>query len=227
MSEKNKDVRTLAYVMRRTNYGEADRILNLITPEGKIAAMAKGVRREKSKLAGAIEMFSLVDVNVHFGKNELGVLTSARMLKYFGGILKDFERMEFAGLVLRRVNGFAESSDSAEYFRIVDLVFRALDAGEDLMVVEAWFWFRLLTAAGEQINLYRDATGEKLVAELKYSWDFSEMALVPRAGGEIDVDAIKIMRLLVSADLPVVLRVKNIAEKIPPILRIAKAVAKN
>lgn len=47
-----RDVKTLAYVMRRTNYGEADRILNLITPEGKMSAIAKGVRKEKSKLAG-------------------------------------------------------------------------------------------------------------------------------------------------------------------------------
>ena len=47
----NKDLKTLGIVLRRTNYGEADRILNLITPVGKVAAMAKGVRKEKSKLA--------------------------------------------------------------------------------------------------------------------------------------------------------------------------------
>ena len=43
------DIRTKAYVLRRTNYGEADRILNLITPEGKISVIAKGVLKEKSK----------------------------------------------------------------------------------------------------------------------------------------------------------------------------------
>ena len=51
------DIKTLAYVLRRTNYGEADRILNIITPNGKISAIAKGARKEKSKLAGGIEMF--------------------------------------------------------------------------------------------------------------------------------------------------------------------------
>lgn len=224
---KNSDVRTLAYVMRRTNFGEADRILNLITPEGKISAIAKSVRREKSKLAGAVEMFSLIDVNVHFGKNELGVVTGARMLKHHGAILKDLTRMELAGLVLRKVNGLAESSDSAEYFKIVDAVFRALGAGEDLAVVEAWFWLNLMGAAGEQINLYRDAAGEKLVEGERYSWDFNEMALVRRSDGEVDTETIKILRLIVTTDLAVVLRVKGVAERMGVILRIAKAAAKN
>ena len=43
-----KDLKTRALVLRRTNYGESDRILNLITPVGKVSAMAKGVRKEKS-----------------------------------------------------------------------------------------------------------------------------------------------------------------------------------
>lgn len=51
------DLHTRAIVLRRTNYGETDRILNLLTPEGKKSVLAKGVRREKSKLAGGIELF--------------------------------------------------------------------------------------------------------------------------------------------------------------------------
>ena len=81
MSTKS-DTRTLAYVLRRTNYGEADRILNLLTPEGKISAMARGVRKEKSKLASNIEMFCLIDLNVHEGKGNLAVVTSAKSLKF-------------------------------------------------------------------------------------------------------------------------------------------------
>ena len=56
------DLRTHAIVLRRTNYGESDRILSLLTPEGKIAVLARGVRKEKSRLAGGIELFSTDDV---------------------------------------------------------------------------------------------------------------------------------------------------------------------
>ena len=54
--------RTQAIVLRRTNFGEADRILTLLTPLGQRGAMARGVRREKSKLAGGIELFGVSDV---------------------------------------------------------------------------------------------------------------------------------------------------------------------
>ena len=91
---KNKDLRTFGIVLRRTNYGEADRILNIITPEGKVSAIARGVRKEKSKMAGNVELFSLIELNIHFGKNEMGVLTGAKMKKYFGNIVKDLRKME-------------------------------------------------------------------------------------------------------------------------------------
>ena len=52
--------RLRAIVLRRTNYGEADRILQLLTPKGKRSVMAKGVRRERSKLAGGIELLHFV-----------------------------------------------------------------------------------------------------------------------------------------------------------------------
>jgi len=55
-----KITKTKAIVLRRTNYGEADRIIQFITPVGKISAIAKGVRREKSRLAGGIELFQFV-----------------------------------------------------------------------------------------------------------------------------------------------------------------------
>jgi len=63
--------RTSAIVLRRTNYGEADRILQLLTPDGKRGVMAKGVRREKSRLAGGIELFAICEVVITDGKGEL------------------------------------------------------------------------------------------------------------------------------------------------------------
>ena len=47
---QSKDIRTPGIVIRRVNYGEADRILTIITPSGKISAIAKGVRKAKSKV---------------------------------------------------------------------------------------------------------------------------------------------------------------------------------
>ena len=115
MPKNMRDVKTLAYVLRRTNFGEADRILNLITPEGKMSAIAKGVRKEKSKLAGGVEMFTLSEVNLHFGKGDLAVLTGAKMVRFYGEIMKDLSMMEMASGFLKEINRASEMVDSAEF----------------------------------------------------------------------------------------------------------------
>lgn len=219
-----KDIKTLAYVLRRTNYGEADRILNLITPEGKLSAIAKSARKEKSKLAGGIEMFSLVELNIHFGRTELGLVTSARMIRYYSQILVDFDRMELATLILKKISLAAEDAESPEYFTIVDESLAAIERGVALKLVEAWFWLNLARVVGEQVNLYRDAQGEKLDIEKKYGWNVEEMAFEARVNGEIDADTIKIMRLMVTTKIGVLERVKGIDEKMGAILKIARAI---
>ena len=78
-----KTQRTRAIILRRTNYGEADRILQLLTEQGRRSVIARGVRREKSKLAGGIELFAVSDVVIGEGKGELGVLTSARLVQFY------------------------------------------------------------------------------------------------------------------------------------------------
>ena len=220
------DIKTLAYVLRRTNYGEADRILNLITPTGKISAIAKSVRKEKSKLAGGIEMFSLVELNIHQGKSEFGIVTSARMLKYYSKILAEYERMELAALILKKVSLAAESSDNPEYFKLVDQGLKGLDLGMNLDLVESWFLLNLTRATGEEINIYRDIDGEKLNPENNYTWDVMESVFIKNMGGDFGANEIKMLRLMLTAELLVVSRVKNYEEMMPKILRVAKSVAK-
>ena len=217
------DVKTLAYVLRRTNYGEADRILNLITPHGKISAIAKGVRKPKSKLAGGIEMFSKVELCIHSGRGELGVVTSARMLKYYDKILADYERMEVASWILKRVSLLSESSDNSDYFKIVEQVLTELDDGLNVLFVESWAILNLKRAMGEEINVYRDTDGEKLRPSERYSWDVMEMAFSQDMSGDYSADEIKMMRLMLSTELGVVKRVKGYEAMVPKIWGLAKS----
>lgn len=221
-----RDTKTLAYVMRRTNFGEADRILNLITPEGKMSAIAKGVRKEKSKLAGGVEMFSLVELNLHFGKSEMATVTSAKMISYYGKILADFGRMELAAEILKKVSLAAESSDAPEYFKMTDSCLRGLNDGLDLRLVESWFLLNLAKTLGEEINLYRDAEGEKLTAGQRYSFLAAENALAPSLAGEYGEDEIKIMRLMLVAELKTVSRIKDVEKSLPVVLRFSRIVNK-
>ena len=196
-----EDIRTLAYVLKRTNFGEADRILNLLTPSGKVSAMARGVRKEKSKLASSVEMFCLVDVNLHAGKSELYTLTSAKLLKFSSNLITDLSRL-------------------------VDQALAALNDGQNQSLVEAWFWLNFAKASGEEINLYRDTDDQKLSEDVNYIWDVFLSALKPQPGGEIGANEIKLMRLMLASKLDLVSRVRNIEPSLGPISYIAKALNK-
>jgi DNA repair protein RecO (recombination protein O) len=69
---------TEAVVLRSIRYGEADRILHLYTEErGRVGAMAKGVRRVKSRFGGRLEPLFRVRLILHEGRGELCTVTSA------------------------------------------------------------------------------------------------------------------------------------------------------
>ena len=219
---QNKDIKTMGYVLKRTNYAEADRILNLITPQGKISAIAKGVRKEKSKLAGGIEMFTLSNYNIHLGRGEFGVITSAKMQKYHGNIIKNFTKMELAAMMLKKLSRAAENSDNSEYFEIINQCLTSLDMSDDDGLTESWFLMRLGKAAGEEINLYRDADGEKLNPELRYFWNTGENSFMIHDNGDFGANEIKMLRLLLTADLSVVKRVKVTPEMLQKIVGFTK-----
>lgn len=59
-----------AIVLKRSNFSEADKIITLFSKErGKIKVIAKGLRRIKSRRAPHLELFNLVDIILHKGKN--------------------------------------------------------------------------------------------------------------------------------------------------------------
>ena len=223
----SNDIRTKAIVLRRTNYGESDRILNLLTEKGLISCIAKGVRKEKSKLAGGIEMFCLSEVTVHEGiNNKLGILTSAKMLEAYQNIVLKLEELELGSLVLKKVEKAAEATSGAEFFDLTRQILTALNVGVNPELVETWFWFNFARVSGEQFNLVKDIDGNELDPFKTYIWDSTELALKEQIGGNITASEIKLMRLILSSDLKTVSRVKDIVPKLPSILYVAKSVNK-
>lgn len=220
------DIRTLAYVLRRTNYGEADRILNLITPNGKMSAIAKGVRKEKSKLAGGIEMFSLVELVIHTGKSEMGTITSAKMLKFYDKILKDYSKVELAATILKKVSIASENSGSSNYFEIVDDCMAALNSGVNTALIESWFLLNMVKESGEDINLYRSIDGEKLSPEKKYVFDTLDSSFCEKENGDYGANEIKVLRLMVTNKLSTVSKIKDYEQYLPSIVKFARIVAK-
>ncbi len=224
MSAQPRDVKTVGYVLRRTNYGETDRILDLITPVGKLAVIARGVRKMQSKLAGSVEPFTRSEFNIHQSRKELGVLTGAKMQQFYRHIITDLGRMELASKILQQVNSAAESTSAAEYFQLVEQSLAAIDAGENLELVETWFRINLKQVMGEEINLYRDAAGQKLAATTNYRWNDHEKAFQTAANGEFGTDEIKMLRLMASNDLEIIRKIRYQPQILKPILGLVRTI---
>lgn len=228
-----RDTRTRAIVLRRTDYGEADRILQLLTPDGKRSVIARGARKEKSRLAGGIELFSVSDVLIHNGRGELGILTGARLLEYYDGLVKDLDLIEQGGELMRAVNARAEHVDSPDFFDIVRQSFRAMQkrveegSGRWKDVLRAWWGLNLVKASGEDVNLRFDANGDKLVADGRYYWDEENVALMPAKAGRVNAEHIKLMRIMQTGQAELALKVKGADDLIDEILYIVKCVERS
>lgn len=221
-----QSLNTQGIILRRTNYGEADRILSIITPHGKISAIAKSARKERSKLAGGIEMFSLTDLTIHQGKGNLGVITSARMTKHYSNIIKDLDKIEFTATVLKKISTTSEHTESPEFFEITKRVLTELNSDSDPRLIESWFWLNLMKLTGEEINLYRDTAGQKLTPDSHYEWDAPESAFLPRENGTYGADEIKMLRVLSSPDFDLAKRIKannEIIEKVSTFTKTIKS----
>lgn len=218
-----RSLRTQAIVLRRTNYGEADRILQLLTPEGRRGALARGVRREKSRLAGGIELFAISDVVVAEGRGELGVLTSARLIKFFSHILEDYDTLQFAYEAVKQVARASETADEPEWFEVLSEVLAALD---DLNVprqlVETWFYLRYADLLGHALNLRHDTSGRPLAADLHYVYDVSEQGLRETPAGDLGAAHIKLLRLASVKPLKVLGQIGGLEPILPASLLTAR-----
>lgn len=218
-----RSTRTRAIILRRTNYGEADRILQLITPLGKRSVMAKGVRREKSRLAGGIELFAVSDVVIGEGKGELGILMSARLVQFYRHIMEDYDRMQFGYETVKLVSKASEMLDEPEWFDILGETLVALDVETiPLELIQTWFYLRHANLLGHGLSLDYDTDGKKLSVGEKYEYDVAEKGLRPNEDGDIAADHIKLMRLIATKPIQTLVQIGGINEIIGDCLNLAK-----
>src|SRR6202008_1301528 len=92
-------VKTEAVVLRSIRSGEADRVLHLYTPaRGRVGAVAKGVRRTKSRFGARLEPLSHVELMLHQGSGELGTVPGVQFVRPHSAAREDPYRLA-VGLV--------------------------------------------------------------------------------------------------------------------------------
>src|SRR5439155_7141552 len=105
-------VKTEAVVLRSIRYGEADRILHLYTPaRGRVGAIAKGVRRARSRFGGRLEPFFRLRIELHEGRGELLTVTGAQTVDAYARLREDARALDAAARACDAVGRLFETSE--------------------------------------------------------------------------------------------------------------------
>lgn len=135
-------------VLRTHKLGESDRIVTVLTHgHGKVRAVAKGIRRTRSKFGARLEPTSHVALQLYEGR-ELDIVTQAEALDLFRTIREDLDRLTRAVTMLEAVEQVSmEREPNPDLYRMLLGALRTLDAENSPLVVAGFHW-KLLALEG-------------------------------------------------------------------------------
>ena len=149
--------RDQAIVLRTQKLGEADRIITLFTREhGRIKAVAKGVRRTKSRWGARLEPTSHVDLQLYTGKS-LDTVTQAVSIENFGDrVSEDYQKWTIASAILEAAERFTthEHEPALQQYLLLVGALKALayETYDSSLILDA-FLLRSLAVAGNAPSL--------------------------------------------------------------------------
>src|SRR5271163_4582855 len=109
----SRAVKTEAVVLRSMRYGEADRILHLYTStRGRVGAIAKGVRRSRSRFGGRLEPFFRLHIELHEGRSDLLTVTGAQTIDAHASLRADAAALDAASRSCDAVARLFETDES-------------------------------------------------------------------------------------------------------------------
>jgi DNA repair protein RecO (recombination protein O) len=170
--------RTPAIVLSRFELGEADRVLTILTPhDGKLRVIAKGVRRQTSRLGGALEPFAELHLMLARGRT-FDVVTQASVAEAWLNLRDRLESAATAWYIGELAERSTEEHAAAyPIYALLRRAFQLLDDGMDPGRVARWFEFGLADALGMRPEVERCVECDRVLeSDEAFRW-------VPALGG--------------------------------------------
>lgn len=202
---------TEGVVLKRVDFGEADRILTVLSKNrGKISCIAKGVRKIESKKSGHIELLNQVKLGVAEGRN-LDIVTEAEVINTFRNIKSDLNKVASSYKVLELVESITqEDQENYSVYNLLLTILSYLNSETDKEQIQSYlraFEIKLLGTSGFRPNMATCIKCQQILIP-------RENFLCPDLGGIVDSscirdsllvrpmtpEAIKIMRFLQDED---------------------------
>ncbi|HEX3049699.1 MAG TPA: DNA repair protein RecO [Aggregatilineaceae bacterium] len=204
MPAQERSFRTDAIILRRQDFGEADRLLLLLTPEhGKFRAIAKGTRKPIARKTGHVELFALVDMLIATGR-ELHLVTQAETKEPFLRLREDLIRGVYANHFVELLDRFTAEQDASqsEYTLLVNAL-SWLCEDSDPRLVARYYELALLNRAGFAPSLHQCGIGQEEIEPVdQYFSPFDGGVVCPehyagfQRGVPISLNALKTLRYL-------------------------------
>lgn len=184
MISRERSIRVSAVILRHNNYGEADRLLWLFTRErGKLRAIAKGVRKMRSRKAGHLEPFIHASLQLAAGR-DLWIVTQAETVDAFLPIRENLELTAYALYVLELLDRFTyEEGEYPALFQLLLDTLKRIKQSEDVFLAVRYYELRILDLVGFRPQLFNCVEcGETIQAEDQFFSAEKGGVLCPKCG---------------------------------------------
>jgi len=148
MSHKGKLYRLEGVVLNRRDHGEADRVVRLLTAEGSVDVLAKGIRKPRSRKAGHLELFAKTQVLLSRVTGSWDIVSQAEVVRVRSHLQEDFRLGTYARYVAELAIRFFEGEAEPQLYALVDDVFARLDGGASPDLLTRWYEQQVLALAG-------------------------------------------------------------------------------
>lgn len=173
-------------MLRRKDFGEADRVLTLFTPElGKLRAVAKGIRKPASRKGGHLELYTRSRLLLAKG-HDLDIVTQAETVNAYRPLREDLLRGAYASYAVELLDQLTpDAQENREMFGLLADALNWFCTADDLALTARYYELHLLGLAGFQPELRRCVIGgEEIVAEDQFFAPALGGAVCARCGAE-------------------------------------------
>ena len=196
--------RTDAIILRRADFGEADRLLTVFTPErGKLRLLAKGVRKTTSRKAGHVELFMLTDMLIAQGRT-WDIISQAEIIEPYRDLRDDLDKTSYAYYLAELVDRFTEEHDANQpLFELLAVTLAHLSHADDALIVLRYFELRLLSLTGFQPQLHFCVACNEALEPVENYFHFADGGVLCPEHGQvrpqaepISLPVLKVLRFL-------------------------------
>ena len=202
MPSRERSLRVEAIVLRHNDWGEADRLLGIYTREmGKLRAIAKGVRKPRSRKAGHLEPFTRVSLLLAKGR-DLWIITQAEAVNPYLTLRQDLLRVGYASYAVELLDRFTyEEGENPVLYRLLSDTLARLDSQAEPLVTIHYYEIRLLDLLGFRPQLFSCAACQEDIHPQDQYFSASQGGvLCPRCGAStpgaspVSMNALKYLR---------------------------------